>query len=138
MLDKIADQKLTKSCYDCLEAFSENTSLSLVVGQSLECLAQQKSPKVLSEFTNYLQKLMDVFGVSGLPVKRLVDYLQTLLGHSNLPVRNSAVGAAARLASYGGEGILSLFSGLSPAIRDEYEKSLASKNSGPFKPQKVC
>ncbi|KAG8879893.1 Microtubule-associated protein, microtubule dynamics during spindle orientation [Tulasnella sp. 331] len=93
--EKLGDMKLKKPAGDVLLLFAEKTSLSLVLSQgmkssSYDTLSKQKAPKVLADSITWIGQALADFGIAGLSLRSLVDFLKEGLKNSNATVRSSA------------------------------------------------
>lgn len=109
--EKLGDLKLKKPAGETLMLFAEKTSLQFVLnqGQSLhhrypsmhllkmriayEPLSKQKAPKVLADSCSWIESALMEFGIAGLSLRSLIDFLKTALGNSNAAVRTNATKA---------------------------------------------
>lgn len=101
--------KLKKSAGETLIAFAEKTSLQFVLNQGVfqfldapprliihscllayEPLGKQKAPKVLADALAWVNTALTEFGITGVTLRSLIDFLKTALGNSNAQVRTSA------------------------------------------------
>ncbi len=55
-----------------------------------DSLAKQKAPKVLADSISWIESAINDFGVAGVSLRGLIDFLKTALGNSNAAVRTSA------------------------------------------------
>lgn len=60
------------------------------MSQGYEPLAKQKAPKVLADAVVWINTAITEFGIAGLTLRSLIDFLKTALGNSNAQVRTSA------------------------------------------------
>lgn len=95
--------------------YAEKTSLQFVFSQSYPVLKKAKSPKVLADSLAWVHTALMDFGIAGLQVRDLIDFLKTALGNTNASVRTNAVTVLGGLRQYIGPGELSVWT-----IGDEY------------------
>lgn len=106
--EKLGDMKLKKPAGDTLLVFAEKTSLQFVLNQgkrtlkpsllihhtlfrlAYDHLSKQKAPKVLADSMTWIESALTEFGVAGLSLRSLIDFLKAALGNSNAAVRTSA------------------------------------------------
>lgn len=132
--EKLGDIKLKKPAGDTLLLFAEKTSLSLVLTQGVSIygvlcvpcltplysaydpLSKQKAPKVLADATAWINQALTDFGIAGLSLRNLIDFLKTGLKNSNAAVRLSATNALVTLRLFAGPGIKDLLEDLNPQL----------------------
>lgn len=107
LTEKLGDLKLKKPAGDTLLAFAETTSLQFVLGQGVlyvratwvilklpttayEPLSKQKAPKTLADAITWIGTALIDFGIAGVSLRGLIDFLKTALQNSNAAVRTSA------------------------------------------------
>ncbi|KAJ1672985.1 hypothetical protein EV182_006109, partial [Spiromyces aspiralis] len=118
LVDKLGDIKLKQPAADALVAFAERLSLKMVLGQALEPMAKQKSPKVLGDCLGFLDTVLLEFGIAGLPLKQILDFVKgSGLASSNGQVRQKAVTVMGTLRRFVGPPIASLVDDLNPQIK---------------------
>jgi cytoskeleton-associated protein 5 len=120
--EKLGDAKLKKPAGDTLILFAEKTSLSFVFSQC-ECLflgvvclysqsivydplSKQKAPKVIADATTWMKDALTEFGIVGLSLRPLIDFLKGALNNSNASVRTGATGTLVTLKLFAGTGKL--------------------------------
>lgn len=75
-----------------------------------EPLSKQKAPKTLADAITWINVALVDFGIAGLSLRGLIDFLKTALGNSNATVRTSATKALVTVKIFAGPskgGILS-------------------------------
>ncbi|KAI8334829.1 armadillo-type protein [Chlamydoabsidia padenii] len=139
MVEKLGDIKLKKPAGECLVAFAEKTSLQFVLSQSYPIWKKAKSPKVVADSLIWIHQALSDFGISGLQIRDLIDFVKTALSNTNAAVRTSAVTVLGVLRMYIGPEIITFVQDVSPAlmanIESEFEK--VSKMDPP-QPTKVA
>lgn len=90
MTEKLGDLKLKKPAGDALGAIAEKTSLAFVLTQSYEPLGKQKAPKAQADALTWIKQQIIDFGIAGIPMRELISFIKTALGHANAMVRSSA------------------------------------------------
>ncbi|KAI8099122.1 armadillo-type protein [Halteromyces radiatus] len=126
MVEKLGDIKLKKPAGECLVTFAEKTSLQFVLSQSYPIWKKAKSPKVLADSLIWIHQALSDFGIAGLQVRDLIDFVKTALSNTNASVRTSAVTVLGILRMYIGPEIITFVQDVSPAlmatIESEFEK----------------
>ncbi|CAG8499882.1 1285_t:CDS:10, partial [Ambispora leptoticha] len=126
LIEKLGDIKLKKSAGDCLTKFCEKISLQFVLSQAYEPLRKSKSPKTLADSLTWVQGAVMEFGITGLQVRELIDFLKFALSSSNAAVRTNAVTVLGALRIYVGPGIRTFIQDLNATqlatIDTEFEK----------------
>ncbi|KAF0542990.1 ARM repeat-containing protein [Gigaspora margarita] len=126
LLEKLGDIKLKKSAGETLTAFAEKISLQFVLGQSYDPLRKAKSPKVLADSLTWFHSAIMEFGIVGVQVRELIDFIKFTLTSSNAAVRTNAVTVLGALRIYVGPDIRTFVQDLNPTqlatIDIEFEK----------------
>lgn len=142
LTEKLGDMKLKKPAGDTLIAFAEKTSLQFVLSQGMlgyaniilpisfqesayEPLGKTKAPKVLADAVTWINTALQEFGIVGLTLRNLIDFLKTALGNSNAQVRTSATKALVTIKLFAGS---SKWHPVSPLFRKLMTQSLAIKD----------
>ncbi|KAJ3744640.1 microtubule associated protein [Lentinula detonsa] len=135
MVEKLGDMKLKKPAGDALLLFGEKTSLQFVLNQGYEPLSKQKAPKVLADAIVWINSALIDFGIAGLSLRSLIDFLKTALQNSNATVRTSATKTLVTMKLFAGSGIKDLLEDLNPqllnTITSEFEKVEGTTPSEP-------
>ncbi|KFH73222.1 hypothetical protein MVEG_00443 [Podila verticillata NRRL 6337] len=105
MIDKMGDIKLKKAAGDCLTVYAETLSLQFVLSQSYDPLKKLKAPKALADSLLWINQQLEDFGITGLQVRELIDFLKFALGSANAAVRTNAVSVLGILRRFIGPGI---------------------------------
>jgi cytoskeleton-associated protein 5 len=124
--EKLGDIKLKKPAGDALIAFAEKTSLQFVLNQGMcfrqllvllltiltayEPLSKQKAPKVLADAVAWMNTALIEFGIAGVSMKALIDFLKVALGNSNATVRTSATKTLVTVKQFAGSSTFFLYS----------------------------
>ncbi|KAJ7905459.1 microtubule associated protein, partial [Mycena olivaceomarginata] len=103
--EKLGDLKLKKPAGDTLLVFAEKTSLQFVLNQAYEPLSKQKAPKVLADALTWINTALLEFGIAGLSLRSLIEFLKTALQNSNAAVRTSATKTLVTVRLYAGSSI---------------------------------
>ena len=121
--------KLKKPAGDTLLLFAEKTSLQFVFSQgqynflslarivndmhssAYEPLSKQKAPKVLADAVNWFNTALMEFGITGLVLRNLIEFLKAALQNSNAAVRTSATKTLVTVKLFAGSGTCSYFLG---------------------------
>ncbi|KAJ3412335.1 Microtubule-associated protein, microtubule dynamics during spindle orientation [Chytridiales sp. JEL 0842] len=126
LAEKLGDMKVKKVAGECLEAMSESVSLQFVLSQLYEPLKKAKSPKILSDAITWMYQTLMEFGIKGLAVRDLVDFVKLALGNTNQAVRNAGVMVLSALRIFVGPDIRTFVTDLNPqllaTIDAEFEK----------------
>ncbi|KAI8071463.1 armadillo-type protein [Gongronella butleri] len=126
LVEKLGDIKLKKPAGECLIEFAEKTSLQFVLSQAYPIWKKAKSPKVLADSLMWTHQAVKDFGIQGLEIRDLIDFIKLALGNTNASVRTSAVTVLGVLRQFIGTAILSFVQDVSPAlmanIEAEFEK----------------
>lgn len=124
--EKLGDVKLKKPAGDALTVFAEKTSLQFVLNQIYEPLGKQKAPKVLADSLGWIDTAISEFGIAGLSLRTLVEFLKTALKNSNASVRTSATKTLVTVKLFAGSGIMSFLEDINPqllaTIQSEFDK----------------
>ncbi|KAF9053641.1 ARM repeat-containing protein, partial [Hymenopellis radicata] len=127
MSEKLGDMKLKKPAGDALIACAEKTSLQFVLNQAYDPLSKQKAPKVLADAITWITGALTDFGIAGVSLRSLIDFLKVALQNSNAAVRTSATKALVTVKLFAGPSIKDLIQDLNPqllnTITAEFEKT---------------
>ncbi|KAF7322950.1 Microtubule associated protein [Mycena chlorophos] len=126
LCDKLGDVKLKKPAGDTLLTFAEKTSLQFVLNQAYEPLGKQKAPKVLADALTWVNTALLEFGIAGLSLRGLIEFLKTALQNSNAAVRTNATKTLVTVKLYAGSSIKDFLEDLNPqllnTINSEFDK----------------
>lgn len=75
-----------------------------IVLSGYDPIAKQKAPKNFAEGISFISTALKDFGITGLSLRPLVDFLKQALGNSNATVRASATAALVTLKLFAGSG----------------------------------
>ncbi|KAI0082692.1 ARM repeat-containing protein [Panus rudis PR-1116 ss-1] len=114
--EKLGDMKLKKPAGDTLIIFAEKTSLQFVLGHAYEPLSKQKAPKVLADALTWVDQALKEFGIAGLSLRSLIEFLKTALQNSNAQVRTSATKTLVTVKLFAGPSVKDLLEGLNPQL----------------------
>ena len=141
--EKLGDVKLKKPASDALVAFAEKTSLQFVlnIGMFLlvspvpsadtihgayEPLNKIKAPKALADALGWIEQALSEFGIAGLSLRGLIEFLKGALKNSNAAVRTSATKTLVMVKLFAGSSIVDLLGDLNPqllaTIQSEFDK----------------
>ncbi|CAG8439476.1 8530_t:CDS:10 [Diversispora eburnea] len=136
--EKLGDIKVKKSAGETLTAFAEKISLQFVLGQAYEPLRKAKSPKVLADNLTWINGALMEFGIAGLQIRELIDFLKFCLSSTNASVRTNSVTILGSLRIHVGPDIRTFVQDLNATqlaiIDNEFEKV---KDEAPPKPVKA-
>ncbi|KAG1756819.1 armadillo-type protein [Suillus paluster] len=124
--EKLGDMKLKKPAGDALTAFAENTSLQFVLNQAYDPLGKQKAPKVLADALGWIDTSIVEFGIAGISLRPLIEFLKTALKNSNAAVRTSATKTLVSVKLFAGSSIKDFLEDLNSqllvTIQGEFDK----------------
>ena len=141
--EKLGDAKLKKPASDALVAFAEKTSLQFVLNIGVflrvstmpsadtmhgayEPLNKIKAPKALADALGWIEQALSEFGIAGLSLRGLIEFLKGTLKNSNAAVRTSATKTLVMVKLFAGSGIVDLLGDLNPqllaTIQSEFDK----------------
>ncbi|OSD01602.1 ARM repeat-containing protein [Trametes coccinea BRFM310] len=124
--EKLGDMKLKKPAGETLLLFAEKTSLQFVLGHAYEPLSKQKAPKVLADALTWVEQALVEFGIAGLSLRSLIEFLKTALKNSNAAVRTSATKTLVTVKLFAGSSIKDLLEDVNPqllaTITNEFDK----------------
>lgn len=140
LVDKLGDMKVKKVASDCMCSFAQSTSLQFVLSQAYAPLKILKSPKAIQDALAFIQYSLMDFGVVGVQIRELIDYIKTALGNTNQGVRNAAVSALGVVRMFTGPEIKVFVQDLNPAlitiIETEFDKVADRSAPKPTREQK--
>jgi cytoskeleton-associated protein 5 len=67
-------------------------------------MLKQKAPKVLADSVGWVNQALTEFGIAGLMLRPLIEFLKTALKNSNAAVRTSATSTLVTLRLFAGAG----------------------------------
>lgn len=94
-------------------------------------MTKQKAPKSQSEALGWIEQALRDFGVEGLAVRELVEFLKTGLKSSNASVRTSAMKALVVLRLFVGPDIKAFFQELNPTLLSTIDLEFDKVNGEP-------
>ncbi|CCL99138.1 uncharacterized protein FIBRA_01153 [Fibroporia radiculosa] len=116
LIEKLGDPKLKKPAGEVLLMFAEKTSLQFVLGHAYDPLLKQKAPKVLADAVTWLDQALTEFGIAGLSLRSLIEFLKGALRNSNAAVRTSATRTLVTVKLFAGSSIKDLLEDLNPQL----------------------
>ncbi|KAJ7658829.1 hypothetical protein DFH06DRAFT_1407392 [Mycena polygramma] len=123
---KLGDLKLKKPAGDTLLVFAEKTSLRFVLNQAYDPLSKQKAPKVLADALTWINPALLEFGIVGLSLRSLIEFLKTALQNSYAAVRTSATKTLVTVKLFAGSSIKDFLEDLNAqllnTINTEFDK----------------
>ncbi|KAJ6496648.1 microtubule associated protein [Mycena vitilis] len=126
LTEKLGDLKLKKPAGDTLLVFAEKTSLQFVLNQAYDPLSKQKAPKVLADALTWINTALLEFGIVGLSLRSLIEFLKTALQNSNAAVRTSATKTLVTVKLFAGSSIKDFLEDLNAqllnTINTEFDK----------------
>ncbi|KAH8117420.1 microtubule associated protein [Phellopilus nigrolimitatus] len=125
--EKLGDMKLKKPAGEALVLFAEKTSLQFVLNQAYDALSKQKAPKVLADSMSWIENTLTEFGVAGVSLRSLIEFLKNALGNSNAAVRTSATKTLVTIKIFVGPSVKELLGEINPqllaTIQSEFDKA---------------
>ncbi|KAJ3081726.1 Cytoskeleton associated protein 5, partial [Physocladia obscura] len=91
LAEKLGDVKLKKTVGDHFTTIAEKYSLQFVLSTLYEPLSKAKSPKTVADSLLWIHSMIMEFGIVGLDVKALIEFVKTALGNTNASVRANAI-----------------------------------------------
>ena len=67
-----------------------------------EPMSNQKAPKFIADSISWVDSTITEFGIAGLSLRSLIEFLKTALGNSNAAVRTSATKALVKVKLFVG------------------------------------
>ncbi|KAF8605244.1 ARM repeat-containing protein [Ceratobasidium sp. AG-I] len=125
LAEKLGDMKLKKPAGDALLLFAEKTSLSFVLSQAYDPISKQKAPKVFADSLVWIKQALTEFGVAGLSMRTLIDFLKSALQNSNAAVRSSATSTLVTMRLFAGPAIKDFLEDLNPQLLTTIEAEFA-------------
>ncbi|KAI0670470.1 ARM repeat-containing protein [Trametes maxima] len=126
LAEKLGDMKLKKPAGETLLLFAEKTSLQFVLGHAYEPLGKLKAPKVLADSITWVDQALVEFGIAGLSLRSLIDFLKAALKNSNAAPRTSATKTLVTVKLFAGSSIKDLLEDVNPqllaTIMSEFDK----------------
>ena len=141
--EKLGDAKLKKPASDALGMFAEKASLQFVLNigkfflvspmpsadtgnEAYESLNKIKAPKALADALGWIEQALSEFGIAGLSLRNLIEFLKGALKNSNAAVRTSATKTLVMVKLFAGSSITDLLGDLNPqllsTIQSEFDK----------------
>ncbi|TCD69723.1 stu2 protein [Steccherinum ochraceum] len=114
--EKLGDMKLKKPAGETLLLFAEKTSLQFVLGHAYDPLGKQKAPKVLADALTWIEQALSEFGIAGLSLRALIEFLKNALKNSNAAVRTSATKTLVTVKLFAGSSVKDLIEDLNPQL----------------------
>ncbi|KAH8099483.1 ARM repeat-containing protein [Cristinia sonorae] len=114
--EKLGDMKLKKPAGETLLLFAEQTSLQFVLGHTYDPLGKQKAPKVIADAVSWMDQALTEFGIAGLSLRSLIEFLKTALKNSNAAVRTSATKTLVTVKLFAGPSVKDLLEDLNPQL----------------------
>ncbi|TIA75270.1 hypothetical protein E3P91_00530 [Wallemia ichthyophaga] len=139
LVEKIGDMKLKKPAGDTLIIFSEKTSHQFVLSQGYEAISKIKAPKAQADAMLFVQQLLNEFGIAGLALKDLIEFLKTGLKSANAMVRTNATKTLVTLKLFVGSDIRGFLDDLNPQLLTTIDSEFAKvEGQEPPEPSRSC
>ncbi|SGZ22076.1 BQ5605_C022g09426 [Microbotryum silenes-dioicae] len=136
--DKLGDIKLKKPAGDALTAFAEKSSLGFVLSLAYEPMTKQKAPKAQADSLLWVEQALRDFGIIGVSIRDLIEFLKTGLKSSNASVRTNATKTLVTLKLYVGADIATFLQDLNPQLITTIESEFAKvAGEAPPEPTRV-
>jgi cytoskeleton-associated protein 5 len=68
-------------------------------------MEKQRAPKVLADSVAWIDQALMEFGITGLSLRSLIDFLKVALKHSNAAVRSSGTKTLVTVKIFAGSGM---------------------------------
>ncbi|KAJ1977911.1 hypothetical protein H4R35_002106, partial [Dimargaris xerosporica] len=127
VVEKIGDLKLKKSAGETLASMAEKVTLGFVLTHAYEALGKQRAPKVVTEALQWIQSAILDFGVSGVAMRPLIDFIKSVgITSSNAMARGKGIELMVTLCRFLGPQLLTFVqdinAGTLQSLNDEYDK----------------
>ncbi|CED83658.1 Microtubule-associated protein [Phaffia rhodozyma] len=126
LTDKLGDIKLKKPAGEALVAFAEKLSLGFVLEQAFEPMTKAKSPKTQADAIAWVNSTLTDFGIAGIALRDLIEFLKNGLKSSNAAVRAAATKAIVTVKIFVGSTVSTFLDDLNPqlltTINNEFAK----------------
>lgn len=136
LVEKLGDMKLKKPAGDSLIIFSEKTSHQFVLSQGYEPMMKVKAPKAQADTLLWVQQILIDFGISGLSLKDLIEFLKNGLKSANAAVRTNATKTLVTLKLFVGSDIRAFLEDLNPQLLSTIDSEF-SKVDGQSAPEPI-
>ncbi|KAH9818609.1 armadillo-type protein [Melampsora americana] len=93
LIEKYGDGKIRESAGGALLTFAEKSSLGFVLSHAFEAISKQKAVKIQAESFVFIEMSLTDFGITGVPIRDLIECLKTGLKSVNAAVRTNATKA---------------------------------------------
>ncbi|KAH9456452.1 hypothetical protein Pst134EA_011688 [Puccinia striiformis f. sp. tritici] len=119
------DDKIKEAAGNALIAFAEKTSLGFVLSQAFDSISKQKAVKIQAESYLSIDSALIEFGISGVPVRNLIECLKAGLKSVNAAVRTNATKALVTAKLGIGADISNFLQDLNPQLLTTTESEFA-------------
>ncbi|KAI9630500.1 hypothetical protein KEM48_013996 [Puccinia striiformis f. sp. tritici PST-130] len=123
--EKYGDGKIKEAAGNALIAFAEKTSLGFVLSQAFDSISKQKAVKIQAESYLFIDSTLIEFGISGVPVRNLIECLKAGLKSVNAAVRTNATKALVTTKLCIGADISNFLQDLNPQLLTTIEGEFA-------------
>ncbi|KNE90352.1 hypothetical protein PSTG_16223 [Puccinia striiformis f. sp. tritici PST-78] len=123
--EKYGDGKIKEAAGNALIAFAEKTSLGFVLSQAFDSISKQKAVKIQAESYLSIDSALIEFGISGVPVRNLIECLKAGLKSVNAAVRTNATKALVTAKLGIGADISNFLQDLNPQLLTTTESEFA-------------
>jgi cytoskeleton-associated protein 5 len=133
-LDKFSDGKLSEVLISCIMSLAETLGPKFVVSSIVKGTSDCSKPKVLTESSSCICKIISEYGVHTINLKELVDFTKAALAQANPSIKKAGQGLAVLLFSFLGDKLLPMLSDIKEAtlkvLQEEFSKTqIQSKSS---------
>ncbi|GAA94578.1 uncharacterized protein L969DRAFT_20384 [Mixia osmundae IAM 14324] len=114
--EKLSEAKHKAALSALLTTYAEKTSLQYVLGQAYEPFGKLKAPKAQADALAWVDESLRDFGIDGISLRELIEYLKTGLKSANAAVRANAQKAVVTLRLYVGPDLRSRLEDLNATL----------------------
>ena len=100
LVEKLADVKVKKAASNALFAMAEKNCLQFVLSSAYPALNNLKAPKAIADSASWIQQALLEFGLDGIQLPSLIDFLKKVLANPNQAARTAAVSTFATIQSF--------------------------------------
>ena len=135
--EKLSDTKLKAKTGEMFSAFAEVVGLKFIIFLLRKAIGDHKNPKVIAEGLGWLSRALEEFGMAGVTVKDLVEWMRKALDSSNPTVRSSAIKVLGVIHRTVGSPLMGMLgdikSSLATTISKEFEKNPQGSSAEPVR-----
>jgi cytoskeleton-associated protein 5 len=101
--------KVKKAAANALFAMAEKNCLQFVLSSAYPAFNNLKAPKAIADSVSWVQQAILEFGLDGIQLPTLIDFLKKALSNPNQAARSAAVSTFATIQSFNKVGKSSVF-----------------------------